>query len=99
MSFSATEWIAHSTMPSFSVEAEQTGNRLSSLPGTELDKIFSQQQERVVDNDNTVRLRKPLLADSAANLPLQPGALPRAGLRASGPDHQCSLRPSRAGPL
>ena len=48
------EWIAlHNT--SFSVKAEQTGTAFLPYTGTELEKIFSQQQERVVDNDNTVR--------------------------------------------
>jgi transposase len=40
---------------SFSVEAEQTGTAFLPYTGTELEKIFSQQHERVVDNDNTVR--------------------------------------------
>jgi transposase len=40
---------------SFSVEAEQTGTAFLPYSGTELEKIFSQQHERVVDNDNTVR--------------------------------------------
>ena len=40
---------------SFSVKAEQTGTAFLPYPGRDLEKIFSQQQERVVDNDNTVR--------------------------------------------
>jgi transposase len=40
---------------SFRVEAEQTGTAFLPYPGKDLEKIFSQQQERVVDNDNTVR--------------------------------------------
>ena len=40
---------------SFSVKAEQTGTAFLPYPGTDLDKIFSQQHSRVVDNDNTVR--------------------------------------------
>ena len=40
---------------SFRVEAEQTGTAFLPYPGRDLEKIFSQQQERVVDNDNTVR--------------------------------------------
>ena len=39
----------------FSVEAEQSGTAFLPYTGTELEKIFSQQHERVVDNDNTVR--------------------------------------------
>ena len=41
---------------SFSVEAEQTGTAFIPYRGTELEKIFSQQYERVVDNDNTVSI-------------------------------------------
>ena len=52
--FLRKDWIAlHDA--SFSVEAEQTGTAFLPYTGTELEKIFSQQQERVVDNDNTVR--------------------------------------------
>ena len=40
---------------SFSVEAEQTGTAFVPYTGTELEKIFSQQHDRIVDNDNTVR--------------------------------------------
>jgi transposase InsO family protein len=40
---------------SFSVQAEQTGTAFLPYPGNDLDKIFSQQHQRVVDNDNTVR--------------------------------------------
>jgi len=40
---------------SFSVKAEQSGTAFLPYPGNELDKIFSQQYERVIDNDNTVR--------------------------------------------
>jgi transposase len=39
----------------FSVEAEQTGTAFLPYTGTELEKIFSQQHQRLVDNDNTVR--------------------------------------------
>jgi transposase len=52
--FLAAEWIALHDQ-AFSVEAEQTGTAFLPYTGTELDKIFSQQHERVVDNDNTVR--------------------------------------------
>jgi transposase len=52
--FLRTDWIGiHDA--SFSVKAEQTGTAFLPYRGTELEKIFSQQQERVVDNDNTVR--------------------------------------------
>jgi len=40
---------------SFSVEAEQPGTAFLPYTGTELEKIFSLQHDRVVDNDNTVR--------------------------------------------
>ena len=39
----------------FSVKAEQTGTAFLPYPGNDLDKIFSAQHERVIDNDNTVR--------------------------------------------
>ena len=52
--FLRQDWIAiHDA--SFSVKAEQTGTAFLPYPGKDLDKIFSQQHERVVDNDNTVR--------------------------------------------
>jgi transposase len=52
--FLRTDWIAlHDA--SFSVEAEQTGTAFLPYTGAELEKIFSQQHEREVDNDNTVR--------------------------------------------
>jgi transposase len=52
--FLRKEWIAMHDA-SFSVEAEQTGTAFLPYTGTELNKIFSQQYDRVVDNDNTVR--------------------------------------------
>jgi len=39
----------------FSVKAEQTGTAFLPYSGNDLDKIFSQQHERIIDNDNTVR--------------------------------------------
>ena len=39
----------------FSVKAEQAGTAFLPYTGTELEKILSQQHERMVDNDNTVR--------------------------------------------
>jgi transposase len=52
--FLRQDWIAlHDA--NFSVEAEQTGTAFLPYPGKDLDKIFSQQHERVIDNDNTVR--------------------------------------------
>jgi Helix-turn-helix domain len=52
--FLRQDWIAlHNA--SFSVEAEQSGTAFIAYPGTDLEKIFSQQQKRIVDNDNTVR--------------------------------------------
>src|SRR6185436_18089532 len=52
--FLRTDWIAMHDA-SFSVKAEQSGTAFLPYTGTELEKIFSQQHERVVDNDNTVR--------------------------------------------
>jgi len=55
--FLRNEWIPMHDA-SFSVEAEQSGTAFLPYTGTELEKIFSQQHERVVDNDNTVRYEK-----------------------------------------
>ena len=46
---------------SFSVKAEQTGTAFLPYRGNDLDKIFSEQYERVVDNDNTVRFESRCL--------------------------------------
>jgi transposase len=52
--FLRNNWIAmHDAC--FTVKPEQTGTAFLPYTGTELEKIFSQQHERVVDNDNTVR--------------------------------------------
>lgn len=52
--FLRQDWIAlHDAH--FSVKAEQPGTAFLPYPGNDLDKIFSQQHERVIDNDNTVR--------------------------------------------
>jgi transposase len=54
--FLRQDWIAlHNA--SFSVKAEQSGTAFVAYPGTDLEKIFSQQQRRIVDNDNTVRFQ------------------------------------------
>lgn len=52
--FLRNDWITMHDA-SFSVEAEQTGTAFLPYTGTELEKIFSQQHDRIVDNDNTVR--------------------------------------------
>ena len=52
--FLRSDWIAMHDA-SFSVKAEQPGTAFLPYRGTELEKIFSQQQDRVVGNDNTVR--------------------------------------------
>ncbi len=58
--FLSQDWIAiHDA--SFCIEAQQTGTAFLPYPGKDLDKIFSQQQERVVDNDNTVRFESRCL--------------------------------------
>jgi len=55
----ANEFLRNDWIPmhdaSFSVAAEQTGTAFLPYTGTELEKIFSQQHDRIVDNDNTVR--------------------------------------------
>jgi transposase len=52
--FLRNDWIAMHDA-SFSVKAEQSGTAFLPYTGTELDQIFSQQHDRVVENDNTVR--------------------------------------------
>jgi transposase InsO family protein len=52
--FLRNDWIAMHDA-SFSVKAEQAGTAFLPYTGTELAKIFSQQHDRVVNNDNTVR--------------------------------------------
>jgi transposase len=52
--FLRNDWIAMHDA-SFSVKPEQPGTAFLPYRGTELEKIFSQQQDRVVSNDNTVR--------------------------------------------
>jgi transposase len=52
--FLRKDWVAMHD-ESFSVKAEQSGTAFLAYTGTELEKIFSQQHDRVVDNDNTVR--------------------------------------------
>jgi transposase len=52
--FLRSEWIAiHDRL--FSVPAAQSGSAFVAYRGSELGKIFSYQEERVVGNDNTVR--------------------------------------------
>jgi transposase len=55
----ANEFLRNGWIPmhdaSFSVKAEQAGTAFLPYSGMELEKIFSQQHERVVENDNTVR--------------------------------------------
>jgi transposase InsO family protein len=52
--FLRTDWIGiHDA--SFSVKAEESGTAFLPYTGTELEKIFSHQHDRVVENDNTVR--------------------------------------------
>jgi transposase len=52
--FLRKDWISMHDA-NFSVEADQTGTAFLPYTGTELDKIFSQQHDRTVENDNTVR--------------------------------------------
>ena len=69
MTFSGRGWVdLHDA--SFSVKAEQTGTAFLPYPGTDLDKIFSQQHSRVVDNDNTVRFEGRCLQIPQQTFPL-----------------------------
>src|SRR5262245_29814798 len=48
------EWIATDHQRRFTVKAQQEGTAFVPYFGSELDKIWSDHEERVVDNDNTV---------------------------------------------
>ena len=48
------EWIRHEHNQKFTVPAKETGTAFVPYFGTDLDKIWSNQQERTVNNDNTV---------------------------------------------
>lgn len=58
--FLREEWIAFHNRR-FTVEAQQPGSAFVPAYGADLEKIFSRQEHRVVDNDNTVRYRKKVL--------------------------------------
>ena len=48
------EWIATGHNGRFTVKADQVGTAFLPYGGSELDKIWSHQEERIVGNDNTV---------------------------------------------
>jgi transposase len=52
------EWIDSEHNRKFAVEAQEPGTAFVAYGGSELDKIWSNQQERVVGNDNTVTYGK-----------------------------------------
>jgi len=52
------DWIASEHNRKFTVTAQESGTAFVPYRGTELDKIWSNQQERVVANDNTVTYGK-----------------------------------------
>jgi transposase len=52
------EWIAKEHNRKFTVPARESGTAFVSYFGTDLDKIWSNQQERIVGNDNTVSYQK-----------------------------------------
>jgi transposase len=52
------EWIASEHNRKFTVPARETGTAFVAYRGTDLDKIWSNQQERIVANDNTVTYGK-----------------------------------------
>lgn len=55
--FLCTEWIPYHNQ-TFAVQAAQSGTAFVPYAGSDLDKIFSHQEERVVANDNTVSFGK-----------------------------------------
>jgi hypothetical protein len=52
------DWIAREHNRKFTVPARESGTAFVPYFGTELDKIWSNQQERIVGNDNTVSFQK-----------------------------------------
>ncbi len=52
------DWIAREHNRKFTVPARESGTAFVPYLGTELDKIWSNQQERTVGNDNTVSFQK-----------------------------------------
>ena len=52
------EWIATEHNRKFAIAAQEPGTAFVPYRGTELDKIWSNQQERIVGNDNTVTYGK-----------------------------------------
>ena len=52
------EWIATEHNRKFAITAQEPGTAFVPYGGTELDKIWSNQQERIVGNDNTVTYGK-----------------------------------------
>jgi transposase len=52
------EWVATGHNSRFTVKAEQVGTAFVPYKGSELDKIWSHQEDRVVSNDNTVSYAK-----------------------------------------
>lgn len=55
------EWIATGHNSHFTVKAEEVGTAFVRYRGSELDKIWSHQEDRVVSNDNTVSYSKRIL--------------------------------------
>src|SRR5262245_38847932 len=55
--FLRTHWIPYHNQ-NFTVAAEQSGTAFVPYAGSDLNKIFSHQEERVVGNDNTVSFGK-----------------------------------------
>ena len=74
------EWIATGHNGRFTVKAEQVGTAFLPYGGSELDTIWSHQEERIVGNDNTVSYHTRILQVPQQTFPLQSGPLPRTGL-------------------
>ncbi|HSR52904.1 MAG TPA: hypothetical protein VLV83_18945 [Acidobacteriota bacterium] len=55
------DWVQSGHNARFTVKAEQMGTAFLPYTGSELDKIWSHQEERIVGNDNTVRYHKRVL--------------------------------------
>ncbi len=79
--------------------AAERGHAFVPVRGQDLDRIFSVQQERVVANDNTVRLGDGGVAVAADALARDAGGLPGDDLRTPGRAREHCLWAARGGPL
>ena len=93
--FLRTHWIPFHNQ-NFTVRPQQPGTAFVPYTGSDLNKIFSHQEERVVANDNTVSFGK-LSLQVQPDLPLQYVSMSCSRLSTLGPDLESSLWPHLLG--